>query len=105
LSLTAYTASKHGVVGLMRATAIDLAPHSIRVNSIHPTGVLTPMVNNEIVPAYSEKHPRLADLMANKLPVPVLEPVDITSAILFLVSDAGRYVTGVALPVDAGAML
>ena len=105
LSLTAYTASKHGVVGLMRATAIDLAPHSIRVNSIHPTGVLTPMVNNEIVPAYSEKHPRLGDLMANKLPVPVLEPVDITSAILFLVSDAGRYVTGVALPVDAGAML
>jgi SDR family mycofactocin-dependent oxidoreductase len=102
ISLTAYTASKHGVVGLMRASAIDLAPHSIRVNSIHPTGVLTPMIDNEIVPAYAEKHQRFAEITANLLPVDVVAPEDITNAVLYLVSDTGRYVTGVTLPVDGG---
>jgi SDR family mycofactocin-dependent oxidoreductase len=102
ISLTAYTASKHGVVGLMRATAIDLAPHSIRVNSVHPTGVLTPMVENDVVGAYAEKHTRFAEITTNLLPVDVIEPQDITNAILYLVSDSGRYVTGVPLPVDAG---
>jgi SDR family mycofactocin-dependent oxidoreductase len=102
LSLTAYTAAKHGVVGLMRASAIDLAPHSIRVNSVHPTGVVTPMVDNAVVPAYAEMHPRLAEITKNLLPVEAVEPIDITNAILFLVSDHGRYLTGVALPVDAG---
>lgn len=105
ISLTAYTASKHGLVGLMRCTAQDLAPHSIRVNTVHPTGVLTPMIANEVVPAYSEKHPQLGDLMKNALPVDVIEPDDVTNAVLFLVSDRGRYITGVTLPVDAGAMV
>ena len=105
ISLTAYTAAKHGVVGLMRATAIDLAKHSIRVNSVHPTGVRTPMVENAVVGAYAEKHPRLGELMANLLPVDVVEPEDITNAVLYLVSDAGRYVTGVTLPVDGGYLL
>jgi SDR family mycofactocin-dependent oxidoreductase len=102
ISLTAYTAAKHGLVGLMRATAIDLAPHSIRVNTIHPTGVLTPMVENDTFAAYAEKHPRLGELMSNLLPVEVVEPRDITNAVLYLVADTGRYVTGVTLPVDAG---
>jgi SDR family mycofactocin-dependent oxidoreductase len=102
ISLTAYTASKHGVVGLMRATAIDLAPHSIRVNSVHPTGVLTPMVENDVVGAYAEKHTRFAEITTNLLPVDVIDAQDITNAILYLVSDSGRYVTGVPLPVDAG---
>jgi NAD(P)-dependent dehydrogenase (short-subunit alcohol dehydrogenase family) len=102
ISLTAYTASKHGVVGLMRASAIDLAPHGIRVNSIHPTGVLTPMVDNDVVPAYAEKHKRFAEITQNLLPVEIIEPNDITNAVLYLVSDTGRYVTGVTLPVDAG---
>lgn len=105
LSLTAYTAAKHGLVGLLRNTAKDLAPHSIRCNSVHPTGVGTAMVANEVVGAYMEKHPQLADLMANALPVPAVDVDDITNAILFLVSDAGRYITGVTLPVDAGALL
>ena len=105
ISLTAYTASKHGLVGLMRATAIDLAPHSIRVNSVHPTGVVTPMIDNDVVPAYAEKHKRFAEITANLLPVPALDPEDITNAILYLVTDAGRYVTGVALPVDAGYLV
>ncbi|MGH2967487.1 MAG: mycofactocin-coupled SDR family oxidoreductase [Solirubrobacteraceae bacterium] len=105
ISLTAYTASKHGVVGLMRASAIDLAPHSIRVNSVHPTGVVTPMIDNEVVPAYAEKHKRFAEITANLLPVPALDPEDITNAVLYLVTDTGRYVTGVALPVDAGYLV
>jgi SDR family mycofactocin-dependent oxidoreductase len=105
ISLTAYSASKHGVVGLMRATAIDLAPHSIRVNSVHPTAVLTPMIDNDVVPAYAEKHPRFAEITKNLLPVDALEAQDITNAVLYLVSDTGRYVTGVPLPVDAGYLV
>lgn len=105
VSLTAYTASKHGVVGLMRCFAADLAPHGIRVNSIHPTGVLTPMVSNDVMTAYGAKHPRLGELMGNLMPVPVVDPEDITEAMLYLVADSGRYVTGVTLPVDAGHLL
>ncbi|MEU6643565.1 mycofactocin-coupled SDR family oxidoreductase [Saccharomonospora sp. NPDC046836] len=105
LSLTAYTVTKHGVVGLMRCTAADLAPHGIRVNSVHPTGVNTPMVTNDVMAEYGAKHPRLGELMGNLLPVGVVEPEDITEAVLYLVSDSGRYVTGVTLPVDAGHLI
>ena len=105
LALTAYTASKHGLVGLMRCAAADLAPHNIRVNSIHPTGVNTPMVTNEVMTEYGAKHPRLGDLMGNLLPVGVVEPWDISEAVLYLVGDSGRYITGVTLPVDAGHLL
>jgi SDR family mycofactocin-dependent oxidoreductase len=98
-----YTAAKHGVVGLMRIYANLLAPHSIRVNSIHPAGVDTPMINNEFIRQWlgniTEKTPQD---MGNAMPVQVLEPEDISNAVLWLVSDAARYVTGVALPVDAG---
>jgi SDR family mycofactocin-dependent oxidoreductase len=100
-----YTAAKHGVVGLMRAYANHLAPHHIRVNSIHPTGVNTPMINNEFtrqwlakVVAESERPPD----MGNALPVGLLEPEDIAAAVAWLVSDEARYITGVTLPVDAG---
>ncbi|MGQ0624340.1 MAG: mycofactocin-coupled SDR family oxidoreductase [Sporichthyaceae bacterium] len=105
LSLTAYTASKHALVGLLRCTARDLGEHSIRVNSVHPTGVLTGMINHEIMGAYAEKHPRLGEVMGNILPVPLVDISDITEAVLFLVADSGRYITGVTLPVDAGALL
>ena len=97
-----YTAAKHGIVGLMRSYANQLAEHSIRVNTVHPTGVNTPMVVNEVMQEFLESDPQLSQAMANALPVPMLEPVDISNAILYLVSDEGRYVTGVALPVDAG---
>jgi SDR family mycofactocin-dependent oxidoreductase len=95
-----YTASKHGVVGLMRSWANTLAPHNIRVNSVHPTGVNTPMIVNETMAQLLAAAP--PDTMTNALPVALVEPVDISNAILFLVSDDGRYVTGVTLPVDAG---
>jgi SDR family mycofactocin-dependent oxidoreductase len=97
-----YTAAKHGVVGLMRSYANNLAPHSIRVNTVHPTGVNTPMVVNDAMQEFLEHDPSLSNAMANALPVAMVEPVDISNAILWLVSDDARYVTGVTLPVDAG---
>lgn len=97
-----YTAAKHGVVGLMRSYANQLAQHSIRVNTVHPTGVNTPMVVNEVMQEFLQSDPQMGQAMANALPVPMIEPVDISNAILWLVSDAARYVTGVTLPVDAG---
>jgi SDR family mycofactocin-dependent oxidoreductase len=97
-----YTASKHGVVGLMRSYANNLAPHRIRVNSVHPTGVRTPMVVNDVMAEFLAQDPSLSDALANALPVDMVEPVDISNAIVWLVSDDARYVTGVTLPVDAG---
>jgi len=97
-----YYAAKHGVVGLMRQYATSLAPHRIRSNSIHPTGVDTPMVNNEAFGRWFQEFPAVARTMTNLLPVPMVEPVDIANAAVFLCSDAGRYITGVTLPVDAG---
>jgi len=105
LAMDAYTAAKHGVVGLMRNLAVDLAAHSIRVNTVHPTGVHTPMVENAVVEGYMAENPEFAKLMLNSLPVDAVDPVDISNAIVYLVSDAGRYVTGVQLPVDAGFLV
>ncbi|MCV7290018.1 mycofactocin-coupled SDR family oxidoreductase [Mycolicibacterium wolinskyi] len=100
-----YTAAKHGVVGLMRAYANFLAPHSIRVNSIHPTGVDTPMINNEFTRQWlkhvAEELNAPTDF-GNALPVQVVQVEDIANAVAWLVSDQARYVTGVTLPVDAG---
>jgi SDR family mycofactocin-dependent oxidoreductase len=108
-----YVSAKHGVVGLMRTLALELAPHMIRVNSIHPTQVDTPMIMNEgtyrlFMP--DSPHPTREDFAPasqalNALPIPWVEAVDISNAVLFLASDESRYVTGVALPVDAGAFL
>jgi SDR family mycofactocin-dependent oxidoreductase len=97
-----YTASKHGVVGLMRSYANILAKYSIRVNTVHPTGVNTPMVMNEAMQEFLAQDPQMSTGIPNALPVPVIEPVDVSNAIVWLVSDDARYVTGVTLPVDAG---
>jgi NAD(P)-dependent dehydrogenase (short-subunit alcohol dehydrogenase family) len=97
----AYTASKHGVVGLMRAYANFLAPHRIRVNTVHPTGVATPMVLN---PAMEEYLRAIGTKSGggNALPVDMIEAIDVSNVVAWLVSDAARYVTGVTVPVDAG---
>ncbi|MDN4519489.1 mycofactocin-coupled SDR family oxidoreductase [Mycolicibacterium austroafricanum] len=98
----AYAASKHGVVGLMRSAANAYAPHNIRVNSIHPTGVATPMIFNDHMVRVFEANPEPSAMSGNLLPVPFVEPGDVTEAVLFLVGDGARYVTGTTLPVDAG---
>lgn len=98
-----YTAAKHGVVGLMRTFANEFAEHGIRVNSVHPTGVNTPMVVNEAMDRVFAKYPEIGDAMTNALPVEMVEPVDISNAIVWLASDEARYITGVTLPVDAGS--
>jgi (+)-trans-carveol dehydrogenase/(-)-trans-carveol dehydrogenase len=108
-----YVSAKHGVVGLMRTLALELAPYSIRVNSIHPTQVDTPMIQNEATYRLFRPdldHPTRDDFApasqsVNALPIPWVEPVDISNAVLFLASDEGRYVTGVTLPVDAGTII
>lgn len=101
-AMSGYAAAKHGVVGLMRTFAHWLAPHSIRVNTVHPTGVNTPMVVNPQLEQWMAENPEKGDALTNLLPVEMVEAVDISNAILYLVSDAGRYVSGVTLPVDAG---
>lgn len=100
-----YGAAKHGVVGLMRIYANHLAPHSIRVNTVHPTGVDTPMVNNEFTRQWLAQVAETAEIpqnLGNALPVELLQPDDIANAVVWLVSDAARYVSGITLPVDAG---
>lgn len=100
----AYAASKHGVVGLMRTYANAMAPHRIRVNSIHPTGVDTLMIKNPAIEKLMAEHPEAVSAVANLIDVPYIEPTDISAAIAWMASDEGRYVTGVTLPVDAGFM-
>ena len=100
-----YAAAKHGVVGLMRVYANLLAKQYIRVNSIHPSGVETPMINNEFTREWLAKMAAGTDTpgaMGNAMPVEVLQAEDIANAVAWLVSDQARYVTGVTLPVDAG---
>jgi (+)-trans-carveol dehydrogenase len=105
-----YVAAKHGVVGLMKTLAQELAPHMIRVNTVNPTTVNTPMVMNDAFfalvrpdierPSTDDVGEAMSGL--NILPVPWVEPIDISNAVLWLASDESRYVTGLALPVDAG---
>ncbi|MCV7314166.1 mycofactocin-coupled SDR family oxidoreductase [Mycolicibacillus parakoreensis] len=97
-----YAASKHGIVGLMRTLANALAPHSIRVNTVHPTGVNTMMAVNPAMTAFLENYPGGGPHLQNPMPVAMLEPEDISAAIGYLVSDQAKYVTGVTFPVDAG---
>jgi len=97
-----YAAAKHAVVGLMRVYANRLAKHSIRVNSVHPTGVNSPMIANQAFADFTIAHPEVAGALQNALPVALIECADISNAIVWLASEEGRYVTGVALPVDAG---
>jgi (+)-trans-carveol dehydrogenase len=105
--------AKHGVVGLMRTLAVELAPYFIRVNTVNPTTVATDMALNEFgaqlfLPDLD--HPTVEDMAGpatalNALPIPWVEPVDVSNAVLFLASDEARYITGVALPVDAGLLI
>jgi len=97
----------------LRTLALELAPYMIRVNSIHPTQVDTPMIQNEATYRLFRpdlEHPTREDFApasqsVNALPIPWVEPVDISNAVLFLASDEGRYITGVTLPVDAGTVI
>jgi SDR family mycofactocin-dependent oxidoreductase len=108
-----YAAAKHGVVGLMRTLAIELAPYGIRANSIHPCSVDTPIIKNQAMytlfsggdPGATLEQVTPAFEALNLLPIPWIQPEDISNALLWLVSDEARYVTGVALPVDAGLLV
>src|SRR6201997_2687414 len=110
-----YNSAKHGVVGLMRTLAHELAPDMIRVNSVHPTAVDTDMIQNsatyELFASDLPEAGRTRDVLGerfatlNLLPIPWVEPVDISNAVLWLASDESRYVTGVTLPIDAGLLV
>ncbi len=108
-----YAAAKAGLIGLMKVLAKELAPQSIRVNTIHPTTVATEMVLNDATyklfrpdrerPTRDEFESAAKTL--NALPVALTESIDITNAVLYLVSESGRYVTGTTHVVDAGGAL
>ena len=113
-NLAHYAAAKHGVVGLMRTLAVELAPDMVRVNTVHPSSVDNDMIHNQasyrlLLPDHhgeitrEEVAPVFQTL--NALPVPWVESVDISNAVLFLASDEARYITGVTLPVDAGTFV
>jgi SDR family mycofactocin-dependent oxidoreductase len=97
-----YTASKHAVVGLMRSLANELARYAIRVNTVHPTGVNTFMGQQPAVAELAMNEPLFQMSAANMLDVATLEPEDVTNAVVWLLSDQAKWITGVTLPVDAG---
>ncbi len=102
--LAPYAAAKHGVVGIMRVLANELAEHSVRVNTIHPTGVQTPLLEGlHAMSSLIEEHPDLGPILMNSLPVESVEPGDISNTVVFLASDEAKYVTGLTMTVDAGA--
>jgi SDR family mycofactocin-dependent oxidoreductase len=102
--LTPYVASKHAVVGIMKSMANELAVHKIRVNTIHPTGVRTPMVESlGRLRQLIDDEPSVGGIFVNSLPVDVLEPQEVSSAVLFLASDEAASVTGLEFTMDAGA--
>jgi (+)-trans-carveol dehydrogenase len=113
--LSHYTASKHGVIGFARSLALELAPESIRVNTVNPTGVATDMILSptaiELAGSHLAPEDRTVEGVGRMfqamqaLPVPWIEAVDVANATVFLVSDEARYITGIALPVDAGGLL
>lgn len=112
-NLAHYVAAKHGVIGLMKTMAMELADNSIRVNCVSPTQVDTPMIMHETAFKLFRpdlEHPTREDYApasqsTNTLPIPWVEPADVSAAVAFLASDDARYVTGVDLPVDAGCLL
>jgi len=107
-----YNAAKYGVTGLMHSLSVELAPDRIRVNSLHPTNVNTEMIINPAIMGLFR--PGQADVTIEEfaavasemhaLPIPWVEPIDVSNALLFLVSDDARYITGVALPIDGGRL-
>jgi (+)-trans-carveol dehydrogenase len=115
-NLAHYVAAKHGVIGMTKTLALELGPENIRVNALSPTNVDTPMVQNEFIrklflpeiesPTREDcEQPDSAYVLANAIPIPWIDAEDVTNAMLFLVSDEARYITGVALPIDAGFLL
>jgi NAD(P)-dependent dehydrogenase (short-subunit alcohol dehydrogenase family) len=88
----------------MRSWANYLAPRFIRVNAVAPTTVRTPMAGGGDVAAIIERVPELAGSLTNAIPVEAVDPIDVTNAILWLVSDEARYITGTVVPVDAGSV-
>ena len=102
---TPYTATKHDVVGMSLALANELAASSVRVNTVHPTGVPTGMAPREAHELLSGARADLGPIYQNALPVPLIEAVDVSNAVLYLVSDESRYVTGTQLKVDAGVTI
>jgi len=115
-NLNHYSAAKGGVVSLMQSLAVELGPHMIRVNTLHPTTVKTPMALNQptydlFLPGAGLSADRLEDEQEvaeafkglNAMPIPWVEPVDLANAAVFLASDMGRYISGTQLRVDAGS--
>ena len=104
--MIAYTASKHAITGLARAFAAELGKHKIRVNSLHPGSVATPMGSGRMIEAMAEaatSNPVLRPGYAKQLlPDSVTMPEDIANAVAWLASDEARYITGAAIPVDVG---
>jgi (+)-trans-carveol dehydrogenase len=108
-----YVAAKHGVVGLMRTFAVELGAQNVRVNSVHPTNVNTPLFMNDDTmklfrPDLENPGPddmKVVGQLMHTLPIGWVEPEDIANAVLFLASDESRYITGVTLPVDGGSCL
>jgi len=108
-----YVSAKHGVVGLMKTLAQELAEHRIRVNTVNPTQVDTPMVQNQgMYDLFSPEldNPTKEDFARASgetilYPIPWVESIDVSNAVLFLASDEARYITGVALPVDGGVLV
>jgi SDR family mycofactocin-dependent oxidoreductase len=111
-NLSHYCTAKHGVTGLMRTLAVELAPHNIRVNSVHPTAVLTPMLDNEAtyslflgMPSGGTREVAQQQMtMMHALRVPWVEDQDVANAVLFLATDEARYITGTTQVIDAGAI-
>lgn len=104
---TPYAAAKHGVVGLAKSLANELASEYIRVNTVHPTGVNTTMLESlhQQAGPLVEKAPDVGGIFMNTYPVRHVEPVDISNAVLYLASEEARYVTGLEMKVDAGTTI
>jgi len=102
--LSHYSASKYGLIGLTKSWAIELAPYNIRVVSVHPTGVNTPM-NDGLAEMEGTTAIEIAERSAgNLLPVPWIEPEDVANTVLFLAGDKARYITGSQFVIDAGLL-
>jgi SDR family mycofactocin-dependent oxidoreductase len=100
-----YTAAKHGEIGIMRHFARALAEKNIRVNTVHPGGVATPMIYNEAMAEWAVEHPSFNDSQRPLLDIPPVEPEVISDAMVYLCGESGRYLTGVALPIDGGQIV
>lgn len=100
-----YAATKAGVIAMARSLAHEVAAHKVRVNVVAPTAVRTPMGADATLREVIAANPEAAAAFGNLLPIGSVEAEDITEAVIWLLSDAARYVTGVVLPVDAGTTI